>query len=178
MIAQSAGNPSPPRIKHRPPFATLLWRRCGLNSTADEAVVDQAEDDSRDPAEHDAKDDAVDPNPNQCHRCDRKQANPPVCGPPIGQNHRDCQADHEQDDERCLEPPSYGNDVEGIIRRCPCVHRTLHLIAEKRLRFPMSPTITPIEYAQKMRRLVGGSHHDQRVSLSVTATPSFTRSLG
>src|SRR5262249_37743226 len=28
-------NPSSPRIEHRPHFATLLWRLCGLNSAAD-----------------------------------------------------------------------------------------------------------------------------------------------
>src|SRR5262245_14790833 len=37
---------TPSRIEHQPLFATLLWRLYGLNSTADEAVVDQAEDGS------------------------------------------------------------------------------------------------------------------------------------
>jgi hypothetical protein len=41
-------------------------------SAADETVVGQAENDRRDPAKDDAKHDAVDPDPDRCHRCDRK----------------------------------------------------------------------------------------------------------
>jgi hypothetical protein len=118
-------------------------------SVPDEAVVDQPEDDSADPAEHDAKDNAVDPNPNRCHGCDGKQANPPVRGPPIRQNHRDCQADHEQDDQRCREPSSQGNDVEWTTRRCRCVHRILHLITEKWLRFPFETDDEAIEIVER-----------------------------
>ena len=84
-------------------------------------VVDEAEDDCSDPAEDDAKDNAVDPNANRCHWCDREQADPSVRRLPVGKNERDCQADHEQGDQRCRESPSQCNDVKGTIRRSPLV---------------------------------------------------------
>ena len=69
-------------------------------------VVDEAQDDCSDPAEDDAKDNAIDPNPSRCHGCDREQADPSMRGPPIRQNQRHGQADHELDDERYREPLS------------------------------------------------------------------------
>src|SRR5262249_17372599 len=105
-------------------------------STADEAGVDEGPDDFSDPGGDNSKKKAIDPKPSPCHRGKREKNKPSVRAPPPPGDEADCQADNEQHEQRRPEPPSQSHDVEGIIRRGLCVHRTLHLLAEKSLRTP------------------------------------------
>src|SRR5262249_59363687 len=94
----------------------------------EEGVEDEDEEATSPPQKQKKKDDAAQQTPTRRHGRKKKNPTPGGRPPPLREDQRDCQADHEQDDERCRQPPSQGNDVEWAIRRCPCVHRILLVV--------------------------------------------------